>query len=74
MPYMLIGLLIVFSVLFYRVAESDGRHGLTWVTLGIAFGGFAHSMMGWGTTGFLVAQGVVFAAMFATNRVGHVGD
>lgn len=69
MPYVLIGLLIVISVLFFRVAEADGRHGLTWMTLSIGFGAFAHSALGWGNTGFCLAQAVLFGTMFATKRV-----
>lgn len=74
MPYVLIVMVVVCSTLFYKVAKADGRHGLTWATLSIGFGFLAHSVLGWGNTGFLVAQVVVFGAMFATNRVDHWGN
>jgi len=67
-PYVLIVMVLVFSVLYYKVAEMDGRHGLSWVLLSIGLGLFAHSVLGWGYKGFLAAQALLFVGMLVTNR------
>ena len=63
----LVGVLLVYGVIFYRVAESDKRSGLLWMTISIAVGAAVRGVLGWCYLGLAFAQLLVLVAMFGMN-------
>ena len=69
LPYILVVVVLVLGLFFYRTAEFEQRSGLLWAAISIAFSFVSHTILGWGYVGLIGSQVLLFGAMFVANLV-----
>jgi uncharacterized membrane protein YoaK (UPF0700 family) len=68
-PYLEIGMTVVYATFFFRIAEADRKSRALWTLLSVLLSVLAILGLRWGLAGQLGLQAGLFAAMFVGNVI-----